>query len=110
MSSSLATTSVLSDEIPVIASRTSSNFATMSSLFASALLITSVNPDVSASMIAVLLLAAFVVMSSDAEEVAGLSDRSFVIDRGQLVAEFERGVTAAELMAATALRRDRQAG
>lgn len=53
---------------------------------------------------------AVLVMSSDAEEVAGLSDRSFVIDRGQLVAEFERGVTAAELMAATALRRDRQAG
>lgn len=53
---------------------------------------------------------AILVMSSDAEEVAGLSDRSFVIDRGQLVAEFERGVTAAELMAATALRRDKQAG
>lgn len=53
---------------------------------------------------------AVLVLSSDAEEIAGLSDRSFVIDRGQLVAEFTRGVTAGELMAATARRRDKQAG
>ena len=53
---------------------------------------------------------AVLVLSSDAEEIAGLSDRSFVIDRGQLVAEFKKGVTAGDLMAATALRRDRQVG
>lgn len=53
---------------------------------------------------------AVLVLSSDAEEIAGLSDRSFVIDRGELVAEFNRGATAGDLMAASALRRDKQAG
>lgn len=52
---------------------------------------------------------AVLVLSSDAEEVAGLSDRSFVIDRGRLVAEFQRGATAADLMAATAPK-DKKAG
>lgn len=53
---------------------------------------------------------AILVLSSDAEEVAGLSDRSLVIDRGRLVAEFGKGATAGDLMAATALRGERQAG
>ena len=42
------------------------------------------------------------VLSSDVEEVAGLSDRSLVIDRGQIVSEFPRGTDAGQLMEATA--------
>ncbi len=45
---------------------------------------------------------AILVLSSDVEEVAGLSDRSLVIDRGRIVAEFARGATPADLLAATA--------
>lgn len=45
---------------------------------------------------------AVLVLSSDVEEVAGLSDRSLVIDRGRILAEFAAGVPAADLMAATA--------
>jgi ribose transport system ATP-binding protein len=45
---------------------------------------------------------AILVLSSDVEEVAGLSDRSLVIDRGTIVARFEGGVEAARLMEATA--------
>lgn len=44
---------------------------------------------------------AVLVLSSDVEEVAGLSDRSIVIDRGSVVGAFERGATPAALMAAT---------
>lgn len=42
------------------------------------------------------------VLSSDVEEVAGLSDRSLVIDRGRITAEFARGATAGDLMASVA--------
>ena len=45
---------------------------------------------------------AILVLSSDVEEVAGLCDRSLVIDRGAIVAEFPGGTDASELMAATA--------
>ncbi|MBE7247013.1 MAG: sugar ABC transporter ATP-binding protein, partial [Actinomycetospora chiangmaiensis] len=45
---------------------------------------------------------AVLVLSSDVEEVAGLSDRSLVIDRGRVVGTFERGTPPAALMAATA--------
>lgn len=45
---------------------------------------------------------AILVLSSDVEEVAGLSDRSLVIDRGRIVAEFAHGATAADLMAPVA--------
>jgi ribose transport system ATP-binding protein len=41
------------------------------------------------------------VLSSDVEEVAGLSDRSLVLDRGRIAGRFERGATTADLMAAT---------
>ena len=41
------------------------------------------------------------VLSSDVEEVAGLSDRALVIDRGRIVGEFPRGTDPATLMAAT---------
>ena len=44
---------------------------------------------------------AILVLASDAEEVAGISDRSIVLDRGRLVGRFERGTSPAELMAAT---------
>ena len=44
---------------------------------------------------------AVLILSSDVEEVAGISDRSLVLDRGRLVGEFERGAKPAELMAAT---------
>ncbi|MBV9244116.1 MAG: sugar ABC transporter ATP-binding protein [Methylobacteriaceae bacterium] len=46
---------------------------------------------------------AVLVLSSDVEEVAGLSDRSIVIDRGRLVGRFERGTAPTRLMAATAV-------
>lgn len=45
---------------------------------------------------------AVLVLSSDVEEVAGLSDRSMVIDRGQIIAHFSRGATPSDLMAVTA--------
>jgi ribose transport system ATP-binding protein len=45
---------------------------------------------------------AVVILSSDVEEVAGISDRSLVLDRGRVVEQFPRGVTPAALMAATA--------
>ncbi len=41
------------------------------------------------------------VLSSDVEEVAGLSDRSLVIERGIIAGEFPRGTEASVLMAAT---------
>jgi ribose transport system ATP-binding protein len=45
---------------------------------------------------------AVLVLSSDVEEVAGLSDRSLVIDRGRILAEFASGATANDLMSASA--------
>jgi ribose transport system ATP-binding protein len=45
---------------------------------------------------------ALLVLSSDVEEIAGLSDRSLVIDRGRIVAEFGSGATANDLMSASA--------
>jgi ribose transport system ATP-binding protein len=44
---------------------------------------------------------AILVLSSDVEEVAGLADRSIVLDRGRICGRFERGVSPAALMAAT---------
>jgi len=44
---------------------------------------------------------AILVLSSDAEEIAGVADRSIVMDRGRILGRFERGATAAALMAAT---------
>ncbi len=44
---------------------------------------------------------AVLVISSDVEEVAGISDRSLVLDRGAIVGRFERGATPEDLMAAT---------
>ena len=44
---------------------------------------------------------AVLVLSSDVEEVAGISDRSLVLDRGSVVGRFERGATPEDLMAAT---------
>jgi ribose transport system ATP-binding protein len=44
---------------------------------------------------------AVLVLSSDVEEVAGISDRSIVLDRGRLVGRFERGAAPENLMAAT---------
>jgi ribose transport system ATP-binding protein len=41
------------------------------------------------------------VLSSDVEEVAGVSDRSLVLDRGRIASSFARGATTAQLMAAT---------
>lgn len=41
------------------------------------------------------------VLSSDVEEVAGISDRSLVLDRGRIAGSFGRGAKPAELMAAT---------
>jgi ribose transport system ATP-binding protein len=46
---------------------------------------------------------ALLVLSSDVEEVAGLCDRSLVIDRGRIAGAFPRGAPASALMAATAL-------
>lgn len=45
---------------------------------------------------------AILVLSSDVEEIAGLSDRSMVLDRGRVVGRFDRGTLPAALMAATA--------
>ena len=45
---------------------------------------------------------AILVLSSDVEEISGLADRSLVIDRGRIVAEFESGATTTDLLAATA--------
>lgn len=44
---------------------------------------------------------AVLVLSSDVEEVAGLSDRSLVLDRGRIASSFPRGATTADLMGAT---------
>lgn len=44
---------------------------------------------------------ALLVISGDAEEIAGLCDRSIVLERGRCVARFEHGATAADLLAAT---------
>jgi ribose transport system ATP-binding protein len=44
---------------------------------------------------------AVLVLSSDVEEVAGISDRSLVLDRGAVVGRFVRGAKPEELMAAT---------
>jgi ribose transport system ATP-binding protein len=44
---------------------------------------------------------ALLVISSDAEEVAGLSDRMLVLERGRCVGRFAHGATAADLLAAT---------
>lgn len=45
---------------------------------------------------------AVLVLSSDVEEIAGLCDRSLVIDRGRILAEFGDGATPTDLMAASA--------
>ena len=45
---------------------------------------------------------AVLVLSSDVEEVAGLSDRSVVLDRGRVSGRFEKGALPSALMAATA--------
>jgi ribose transport system ATP-binding protein len=45
---------------------------------------------------------AVLVLSSDVEEVAGISDRSIVLDRGRIVGRFDRGTPPATLMHATA--------
>jgi ribose transport system ATP-binding protein len=44
---------------------------------------------------------AVLILSSDVEEVAGVSDRSLVIDRGRIVGTFARGAIPAALMAVT---------
>ncbi|HLW93391.1 MAG TPA: sugar ABC transporter ATP-binding protein [Roseiarcus sp.] len=44
---------------------------------------------------------AILVLSSDVEEVAGVADRSIVLDRGRICGRFERGAAPAALMAAT---------
>jgi ribose transport system ATP-binding protein len=44
---------------------------------------------------------AVLVLSSDVEEIAGISDRSMVLDRGGVVGRFERGASPEDLMAAT---------
>ena len=44
---------------------------------------------------------AVLILSSDVEEVAGVSDRAIVLDRGRVVGTFGRGASPAELMAAT---------
>ncbi|MGQ0567343.1 MAG: sugar ABC transporter ATP-binding protein [Gemmobacter sp.] len=45
---------------------------------------------------------AILVLSSDAEEVSGLSHRAMVMDRGRILRRFDGGAQAADLMAATA--------
>ncbi len=45
---------------------------------------------------------AILVLSSDVEEIAGLSDRCMVIDRGRIIAEFGAGATPGDLMSASA--------
>jgi ribose transport system ATP-binding protein len=47
---------------------------------------------------------AIAIVSSDAEEVAGLADRTLVLENGKVVAELAGGATAAELMRATDTR------
>ena len=44
---------------------------------------------------------AILVLSSDVEEIAGLSDRAIVLDRGRVVGRFDAGTPPATLMAAT---------
>jgi ribose transport system ATP-binding protein len=44
---------------------------------------------------------AVLVLSSDVEEIAGLSDRSLVLDRGRIAGRFDGGAMPAALMAAT---------
>jgi ribose transport system ATP-binding protein len=44
---------------------------------------------------------AVLVLSSDVEEVAGISDRAVVLDRGRVVGRFDHGTPPATLMAAT---------
>jgi ribose transport system ATP-binding protein len=44
---------------------------------------------------------AVLVLSSDVEEIAGLSDRSLVLDRGAISGRFEGGAKPTALMAAT---------
>jgi ribose transport system ATP-binding protein len=44
---------------------------------------------------------AILVLSSDVEEIAGLADRSIVMDRGRICGRFEKGASPATLMAAT---------
>ena len=44
---------------------------------------------------------AVLVLSSDVEEVAGIADRSIVLDRGRIGGCFERGASSSALMAAT---------
>jgi len=44
---------------------------------------------------------AILVLSSDVEEIAGLSDRSMVIDRGRIIETFEAGATPGDLMSAS---------
>lgn len=45
---------------------------------------------------------ALLVLSSDAEEIAGLSHRALVMDRGRIAKRFDHGADVAALMAATA--------
>ena len=45
---------------------------------------------------------AILMISSDVEEVANLSDRVVVLDRGRVAARFERGISTKELMHAAA--------
>lgn len=44
---------------------------------------------------------AILVLSSDVEEIAGLSDRSMVIERGRIIAEFGEGAKPSDLMSAS---------
>jgi ribose transport system ATP-binding protein len=44
---------------------------------------------------------ALLVISSDAEEIAGLSDRMIVLERGRVVGRFDHGASAANLLEAT---------
>jgi ribose transport system ATP-binding protein len=43
---------------------------------------------------------AILLISSDVDEVAGISDRSFVLDKGRIAARFPAGTPASALMAA----------
>jgi ribose transport system ATP-binding protein len=45
---------------------------------------------------------ALLVLSSDAEEIAGLSHRAVVMDRGRIARRFDHGADVPALMAATA--------
>lgn len=47
---------------------------------------------------------AILLVSSDAEEIAGLADRTLVLEDGRVVAELERNATAGELMHAAETR------